>query len=61
MTSWQVKPFRDWLKENGISPATGYRLVSAGRLSLTKLNARSYVTAEEASRFIAALKNQPST
>lgn len=48
--------FRRWLRANDISPATGYRLVKAGKLHLTKLGARTYITASEAARFVAALE-----
>lgn len=50
--------FRRWLRANDISPATGYRLVKAGKLHLTKIGARTYLTASEAARFIAALQSE---
>ncbi len=40
------KPFRQWCKDNGISPQTGYREISADRLIVVKVGARTYVTPE---------------
>ena len=52
----QVYPFRPWLKTNGISPTTGYRLVKEGVLRLTKIRRRSYIARTEAERFIKSLQ-----
>lgn len=50
-------PFRDYCRANGIGISTGYRLVSDGRLRLTKINSRSYVSREDREAFIESLKN----
>ena len=52
----QFYPFRPWLKANGISPTTGYRLVKEGELHLSKIRSRSYIAAAEAKRFEESLQ-----
>ena len=51
----QLYPFRPWLKANGISATTGYRLAKEGALRLTKVRRRTYLTKSEAERFFASL------
>jgi predicted site-specific integrase-resolvase len=54
----QFLPFRPWLKANGISVTTGYRLVKEGVLKLTKIRSRSYLTKAESERFEAFLEQK---
>jgi hypothetical protein len=56
----QLQPFRPWLKANGISVTTGYRLVKDGALRLTKIRSRSYLTKTEETRWLASLRQNQS-
>lgn len=47
--------FRKFRAERDISPATGYRMLADGRLKAVKQGRFTYVTAEEAARYDAAL------
>jgi len=53
----QILPFRKWLGENHISVTVGYELVKKGALTLVRIGRRSYVTRQEADRFINSLQN----
>jgi hypothetical protein len=49
-------PFREYCRTNGIGISTGYRLVADGKLRLTKINSRSYVSREDREAFRQSLK-----
>jgi predicted site-specific integrase-resolvase len=51
-----LTPFRDYCRANGIGISTGYRLVSDGKLRLTKINSRSYISREDREAFLNSLK-----
>jgi hypothetical protein len=51
----ELVPFRDWLRTNGIGISTGYRLVSDGRLTLTHIGKRSYLTRQARAAFLESL------
>lgn len=50
-------PLRQYCRDNGIGVSTGYRLVAEGRLRLTKINSRSYISREDREAFRQSLKN----
>lgn len=52
----ELVPFRDWLRANGIGISTGYRLVTEGRLTLTHIGKRSYLTRETRAAFLKSLE-----
>lgn len=56
MDSTLIIPFIDWLKANGLSRATGYRLINDGLLHITKVRRRTYITKNEAARFVDSLE-----
>lgn len=49
-------PFRDYCRSNGIGISTGYRLVADGKLRITKINSRSYVSREDRKAFLQFLR-----
>ena len=51
----ELVPFREWLRANGIGISTGYRLVSDGRLTLTHIGKRSYLTRQARAAFLESL------
>ncbi len=53
----QFFPFRQWLKANKISTATGYRLVKEKKLRIAKIRSRSYITKDEEKRFVASIQS----
>jgi hypothetical protein len=48
-------PFRSWCALHGISPATAYRLASAGDLKLVKLGRLTFIRREDSEQFFARL------
>ena len=51
------KPFRTYCQENGIGVSTGYKLVSDGKLRITKIGSRSYVSRENREAFRKSLRD----
>lgn len=49
-------PLRQWCRDCGIGVSTAYRLVADGKLRLTKINSRSYISREDREAFRQSLK-----
>jgi len=48
-------PFREYCRANRIGVSTAYRLAAEGRLKITKLGSRSYLSREARAAFLKSL------
>jgi hypothetical protein len=57
-----LRPFRPFCRQNGISVARGYELLNAGLLKAVKVGSRTYIREEDGEAFLASLPSyQPRT
>lgn len=56
MSNPELEPFREFLRRNRIGLTSGYKLAAEGKIKLTKVGSRTYVTREAIASFLANLQ-----